>query len=170
MGAWRLHSLRMRPAARMVPVPALPAFEVFVNDRNVAATSLFRSAGFEPVTYAAEMVRPSVDDLPHHPLPEGVEIRPVTEDQLRAIWEADAEAFRDHWGYVEPTEVAYEHFLAFPQNDPTLWKVAWDDEGVAGQVRSFIDTAQNEERVSCGAGPSSSRRHAAGGVAGWRRR
>jgi ribosomal protein S18 acetylase RimI-like enzyme len=69
----------------------------------------------------------------------------VSEDQLRAIWEADVDAFRDHWGYVEPTETSYAQFLAFPYNDLTLWKVAWDDEGVAGQVRSYIDKAQNEE-------------------------
>ena len=119
--------------------------ETWANDRNTAATALIRSAGFDPITYAAEMVRPSVDDLPDHPLPDGVEIRPVSEDQLRTIWEADVEAFRDHWGYVEPTEVSYAHFLAFPHNDLTLWKIAWDDEGVAGQVRSFIDTAQNAE-------------------------
>jgi GNAT superfamily N-acetyltransferase len=120
-------------------------FEAWAGDRNVAATALIRAAGYEPVTYMAEMVRPSVDDLPDHPLPEGLEIRPVAESDMRAIWEADAEAFRDHWGYVEPTEASWERFLAFPYNDPTLWKIAWDDEGVAGQVKSFIDTAQNEE-------------------------
>ena len=94
------------------------------------------------------MVRPSVDNLPDHRLPEGVEIRPVSEDQVRTIWEADVEAFRDHWGYVEPTESAYAQMLAYPEHDPTLWKVAWDDEGVAGQVRSFIDEAQNSE-IGC---------------------
>jgi ribosomal protein S18 acetylase RimI-like enzyme len=119
--------------------------ETFANDQNAAATALIREAGYEPITYAAEMVRPTVDDLPDHRLPDGVEIRPVTEDQLRAIWEADAEAFRDHWGYVEPTEESYERFLAFPHNDLSLWKVAWDDEGVAGQVRSFVNPAENEE-------------------------
>ena len=119
--------------------------EAWVTDRNEAATALIRGAGYEPVTYAAEMVRPSVDDLPDYPLPNGLGIRPVSEGQLRAIWEADTEAFRDHWGYVEPTEESYARFLAFPYNDPTLWRVAWDDEGVAGQVRSFIDTAQNAE-------------------------
>ena len=120
-------------------------FEVWANDGNVAATSLARGAGYEPITYAAEMVRPSVDDLPEHPLPEGLEIRPVTEDQLRAIWEADIEAFRDHWGFVEPTEESYTRFLEHPFNDLTLWKIAWDDEGVAGQVKSFINPAENEE-------------------------
>ncbi len=119
--------------------------EAWSGDRNLAATALIRGAGYEPVTYMAEMVRPSVDDLPEHPLPDGLEIRPVSEEDVRTILEADAEAFRDHWGYVEPTEAFFERFLAFPYNDPTLWKIAWDDEGVAGQVKSFIDTAQNEE-------------------------
>jgi GNAT superfamily N-acetyltransferase len=121
------------------------AFELFVNDRNDGATQLARSGGYVPDTYHAEMVRPTVDDLPAHPLPDGLEIRAVTEDQLRAIWEADMDAFRDHWGYVEPTEQGYARFLAFPYNDYSLWKIAWDDEGVAGQVKSFIDEAQNAE-------------------------
>ena len=120
-------------------------FQVFINDANAAATALIRRNGFEPVTYAADMVRPSVEDLPDHALPVGVEIRPASDDQLRAIWEADAEAFRDHWGYVAPTEESYAHFLALPYRDLTLWKIAWDDDGVAGQVRSFINTAQNAE-------------------------
>jgi ribosomal protein S18 acetylase RimI-like enzyme len=140
--AWNDGRLREIAAGHDAPHKLL---EVFADDRNAAATALIRSAGFEPITYAANMVRPSVDDLPDHPLPDGVEIRPVSEDQLRAIWEADVDAFRDHWGYVEPTETSYAQFLAFPYNDLTLWKVAWDDEGVAGQVRSYIDKAQNEE-------------------------
>jgi ribosomal protein S18 acetylase RimI-like enzyme len=140
--AWNEERLREIAADHDAPDRML---EVWANDRNAAATALIRDAGFEPITYEAEMVRPSVGDLPDHPLPDGVEIRPVTEDQLRAIWEAEVDAFRDHWGYVEPTEASYARYLTFPHNDPTLWKVAWDDEGVAGMVRSFIDTAQNAE-------------------------
>ena len=82
--------------------------------------------------------------MPDHPLPDGLEIRPVRDEDIRTIWEADVEAFRDHWGFVEQSEEDYERFVAFPYHDPTLWKIAWDDEGVAGQVKSFIDTAQNE--------------------------
>ena len=140
--AWNDERLREIAAEHDAPDKML---EVGANDRNTAAAALFRGAGFEPITYEAEMVRPSVEDLPEHPLPDGVEIRPVREEDMRAIWEADVEAFRDHWGYVEPTEASYERFLAHPSNDPTLWKIAWDDEGVAGQVKSFINTAQNEE-------------------------
>ena len=120
-------------------------FEVWSNDRNEGATALARVFGYDRITYAAEMVRPTVDDLPDHPLPEGLEIRPVREEDIRTIWEADVEAFRDHWGFVEQTETDYQRFRAYPYLDPTLWKVAWDEQGVAGQVKSFIDTAANEE-------------------------
>jgi ribosomal protein S18 acetylase RimI-like enzyme len=124
--------------------PAESFLEAWVADGNAAGTALVRGAGYEPVTYMAEMVRPSVDDLPDHPLPEGLEIRRVREQDVRTIWEADVEAFRDHWGYVEQTEEDYQRFVEFPYHDPSLWKVAWDDEGVAGQVKSFINTAENE--------------------------
>jgi mycothiol synthase len=124
--------------------PAESFLEAWAADANEAATALVRAAGYEPVTYMAEMVRPSVEDLPDHPLPEGLEIRPVREEDIRTIWEADVEAFRDHWGSVEQTDEDYERFIAFSYHDPTMWKIAWDAEGVAGQVKSFINTAENE--------------------------
>jgi GNAT superfamily N-acetyltransferase len=140
--AW--NEARLREIASEHDVPD-QRFEVWANDRNLAATALIRDAGYEPVTYSADMVRPSVENLPDHPLPEGLEIRPVREEDMRTIWEADVEAFRDHWGFVEHTEADYQRFLADPYLDTSLWKIAWDEEGVAGQVKSFIDTAQNEE-------------------------
>jgi GNAT superfamily N-acetyltransferase len=139
--AWNEARLREIAADHDAPTKIVQAF---VNDANEAATALVRGAGYEPGTYMPEMVRPSVDDLPDHLLPEGLEIRPVREADIRTIWEADVEAFRDHWGFVEQTDEDFERFLAWPYHDPTLWKIAWDDEGVAGQVKSFINTAENE--------------------------
>jgi mycothiol synthase len=124
--------------------PAESFLEAWAADANLAATALVRAAGYVPLTYMAEMVRASVEDLPDHPLPEGLEIRPVRDEDIRTIWEADVEAFRDHWGSVEQTDEDYERFIAFPYHEPALWKIAWDDEGVAGQVKSFINTAENE--------------------------
>ena len=108
---WDEERLREIAAEHDVPDKLL---EAWANDRNTGATALIRDAAYEPITYAAEMVRPSVDDLPDHPLPDGLEIRPVTEEQLRAILEADAEAFRDHWGYVAPTEESFARFPRVP--------------------------------------------------------
>lgn len=141
--AW--NELRLREIAATHNDLGQRLLETWANDRNLEATALIRAGGYEPATYSAEMVRPTVDGLPRHVLPDGLEIRPVREHDLRTIWEADGEAFRDHWGYVEQTEAGWERFLAQPYMQPELWKVAWDDEGIAGQVRSFVDTAENAE-------------------------
>ncbi len=98
-----------------------------------------------PVTFGADMSRSLLDDLPDASLPEGLEIRPVEPAHLRSIWEADTEAFRDHWGARPPTERDWEAFLDRPFTDPSLWKVAWEGDRVVGQVRSFINTEENRE-------------------------
>jgi mycothiol synthase len=138
---WNEARLREIAAGHDVPTKLV---QVYVADANEAATALIRGAGYEPGTYMAEMVRPSVEDVPEHPLPDGLEIRPVREEDIRTIWEADVEAFRDHWGFVEQSDEDFQRFLSWPYHDPTLWKIAWDDEGVAGQVKSFINPAENE--------------------------
>jgi mycothiol synthase len=66
------------------------------------------------------------------------------DDELVKVWEADQEAFRDHLGAAQPGENDFASFLAFPYHDPTLWKVAWDGDEVAGQVRSYINGPENE--------------------------
>ncbi len=139
--AWNDGRLREIAANHDAPDKLL---ESWSSDRNERAAAIIRAAGYEPITYMAQMVRPTVDDLPDHRLPAGLEIRPVRDEDIRTIWEADMEAFRDHWGYVEPTEQWYKQFISFPYMDTSLWKIAWDDEGVAGQVKSFIDSVQNE--------------------------
>lgn len=103
----------------------------------------YESLGFTVETYGASMARSLEGDLPAHPLPNGLEIRPVTEDQLRQIWEADQEAFRDHWGWPEPTEADYQWYLENPHRDISLWRVAWDGDEVAGQVKSYINHEEN---------------------------
>lgn len=116
------------------------------SDKNTEpdACAAYDDLGFRVVTFGASMSRSLEGDLPSHRLPEGLEIRPVTEDQLRQIWEADQEAFRDHWGWSEPTENDYQRFLEDPHRDISLWRVAWDGDEVAGQVKSFINPEENE--------------------------
>ena len=114
------------------------------RDMEADVCTWYESLGFAVETYGASMSRSIEGGLPAHELPEGLEIRPVTEAQLRQIWEADQEAFRDHWGWSEPTENDYQRFLEDPHRDISLWRVAWDGDDVAGQVKSFINREENE--------------------------
>jgi len=119
--------------------------EAFAAEKEVGAGALLLGEGYEPKVYFASMVRADLDNIPSAPMPEGLEVRPVEPGHYRAIWEADAEAFRDHWGYVPRTEEDYQRWLDDPIGfQPELWKIAWEGDQVAGQVKGFINRDENE--------------------------
>ena len=115
------------------------------GDDDPGQEALFGEAGYVAVRHGYEMVRPNLDPVVDAPLPEGLEIRPVRDEHLRRIWDAATEAFHDEWGFHVPSEGDYEAWLADPlQADRALWRVAWDGDEVAGQVRGFINADENE--------------------------
>jgi ribosomal protein S18 acetylase RimI-like enzyme len=101
--------------------------------------------GFAPARYIIGMVRPCSQPVEISPLPEGIEVRPVEESHMRAIFDAENEAFLDHWGSVDPTETDYQRWLEMPIHKPNLWKVAWDDDQVVGMVRNYVNETENED-------------------------
>ena len=70
----------------------------------------------------------------------------MTADQVRPILDAHFEAFRGEWDFREPTENDYAELFDDPYRDESLWKVAWADGTVVGQVKSYIRTDENAER------------------------
>lgn len=102
--------------------------------------------GYTATEWGATLVRPTLDDIPERNLPDGVEIRPVTEEQVRPILEAHWEAFRGEWDFREPTESDFVEMIEDPRRDITLWKVAWAGDQIVGQVKPFIDREDNAER------------------------
>jgi mycothiol synthase len=105
---------------------------------------LLTAAGFQPIGFSANMVRSNLDDVEERPLPYGVVVRPVEAEDLRAIWEADVEAFREHPSFVEPEEEDWSRFLAEAAAGTDLWKVAWDGDAVVGQVRTRVQEGEAE--------------------------
>lgn len=135
---------RCQHIARDHETPRGRVFEGYSDDiPGFDLGQVYRQLNFAPVTFGATMARPLHDDLPKRSLPTGLEIRPVTNEQLRQIWEAHCEAFRDHWGWGEQSEAEFEAFVDSPVRDNSLWRVAWDGDEVAGQVKSFIDHEEN---------------------------
>jgi mycothiol synthase len=134
----RAESCRLSPAAR-----GARFLQSFIFDEEAGASALLVSRGYAPVRYGFRMVRDLSQPIPDLPLPDGLEIRPAEPRHFRAIWEAEREAFQDHWGYTPWPEENYRRFLAFPHYDPSLWQVAWDGDQVAGSVLSFIVDEEN---------------------------
>jgi mycothiol synthase len=115
------------------------------EDQEIGHRALLHRAGFEAVRHFFLMRRPTLDDVPDAPLPDGLEIRPVAEDQLRSILTAEFEAFEDHWGNRERSEDSYAVTLSRPELDTSLWVVAWDGNEIAGVVEKWIWAEENEE-------------------------
>lgn len=111
---------------------------------SVPGVGAFAAAmGYSPYRYHFEMRRPLADPIREAPLPAGLEVRSVTPDQHRAIWDADEESFRDHWDHAEPVEGDFERFFGDPDIDTSLWQVAWDGDQVAGLVINTIYPHEN---------------------------
>ncbi len=152
--AWRRRGLgralldwterRAIEVARVDGRPAERALSSWPDEDQVGATTLYAGAGYGIVRYGFQMVRDLAEPIADAALPDGLEIRPVTEREHRWIWDADTEAFRDHWNAGERTESDYESWFATPELDTSLWRVAWDGDEVAGSVMSFIWAAENE--------------------------
>jgi ribosomal protein S18 acetylase RimI-like enzyme len=117
------------------PRPDLPAFIGFgVLESNPAAMAFAASTDYRPIRYGFQMRRSLAEPIPDISLPEGLEMRPVREEDHRRIYDADVEAFRDHWEPRERTEDDFVAMFAFPGLDTSLWRVAWDGDEVAGCV------------------------------------
>jgi len=118
-------------------------FEAWPDEQQVGAVALYESEGYEIARYGFLMLRDLSDPILDRPLPDGIEIRPVLEDDHRRIWDADTEAFRDHWSPEERTDADFERWFASPELDTSLWQVAWDGDEVAGSVMNCIYPSEN---------------------------
>jgi mycothiol synthase len=107
--------------------------------------ALLEKHGYSPVRWEHIMVRPDLENIPEALLPPGLEVRPVLMEHIPAIYQANIEAFQDHWGFVEPSEEDYQEWIEHPEFDPSHYQVAWDGDQVGGMVLAYISKSENEE-------------------------
>ena len=126
------------------------AFTTYVLDGDRGGAALLGRAGYAPFRRFASMRRTGLSDLPVMPLPAGFEIRPVTRDraEMRRVFDADVEAFRDHFGWTEASDEKFQEFVEYDNVDPALWIVAFDGDEVAGAVLNGIHSDADGERTA----------------------
>ena len=141
--AWQEEHAVRHPAATASERPL--NFGTWSSDENVRKVRLFTRSGYEVVRYFFEMNRPNLNEIDMPPMPDGLEIRPIGSDRasLKQLWDADAEAFQDHWGGFDASDAAFEPWLTDPNHQPDLWVVGWDGEEIAGAVTNTIPAAEN---------------------------
>src|SRR4029079_19608945 len=85
--------------------------------------------------------RPTLTSMPEVRLPDVFEIRPIDpadRSMHRRVWEAGARAFARNYGEQAQTEETYAQILGQPNFDPTLWRVAFHGDDIAGQILNFM--------------------------------
>jgi mycothiol synthase len=142
---WEVGEARAHQIAADHPkdIPKYLQVEPFETEK--ALITLLERLGYSPVRYETHMVRDLSEPFPESLLPLGLEVRRVTPEHYRLIFDATNEAFRDHWGAHNETEAEYQAQLDSKEFHPGLWKVAWCGNQVAGVIHNFIDEDENAE-------------------------
>jgi mycothiol synthase len=124
------------------------AMTTFIFDGDRGGAVLLDRHGFVPSRRFASMERPDLDDLPDVPLPSGLEIRRIGSDRaaLRRVFDADVEAFRDHFGWSEGSDERFAEFVEDPDLRPDLWLVAFDGDEIAGAVLNGVHVSPDGHR------------------------
>jgi mycothiol synthase len=136
---------RIRRVAAGHPDDRPRVFGTWASERRPRSMALVTNAGYRPVRYFFDMLRPTLDEIEVPPLPDGIEVRPVEEARLRQVFDADAEAFADHWGGFDASDDAFAKWLSDPDFDPSLLVVGWDGDEIAGGVTNLIIARENEQ-------------------------
>ena len=127
------------------PEPGLPHVLVFGALETIPAAIAFAaSTDYHPIRYGFQMRRPLAEPIPDFELPPGIELRPVREADHRRIFDADTEAFLDHFEPRERDESDFQATFSYPDLDTSMWRVAWDGDEVVGSVQNAIFALENE--------------------------
>lgn len=103
------------------------------DSADVVTRKIFEQRGYGVVRHSFTM-RIELADPPAEPVwPDGVQLGPVDpERDARAVYEADTEAFEDHWEFVRTPFEEWRHWFFREGFDPGLYFVARDGDEVAG--------------------------------------
>lgn len=154
--AWRRRGIGTAMLAhnerRLLEIAATQPFagerwlQTWAPDTDLGAVALFSALGYQPARSFRHMVRPDLLAIHLPPLPAGLEVRPVTQDHARAIFDAACEAFRDHFGERDESDESFRSWIQDPSFDPSLIVVAFDGDQVAGAVQGSIDPEENAQQ------------------------
>ncbi|GAB1470667.1 GNAT family N-acetyltransferase [Chloroflexota bacterium] len=104
------------------------------DGKDEPGKALHTSMGYKSIRDFWRMEIELTEEPAQPKFPVGIELRPFNKEKdARLLWEADNEAFREHWGAHDSTFEDWE-FRKFerPESDPTLWLIAWAGDQIAG--------------------------------------
>lgn len=138
--------------ARTVAEQAPPAERVVLRHFQWAiatqARAFMEASGFQVCRWFYNMLIELDHPIPEPGPIEGITFRPMEDGQERDLWQADDEAFSDHWGYVtEPYEEWLHHHVQRPEFERDLVILAMDGEEMAGYSVNYPTRTEDPKKA-----------------------
>lgn len=103
------------------------------RDTNSSLRALLESEGYAIARVSWIMRTELGDPVEVPPLPDGIALRPFERERdANAVWQAEQEFFRDHWGYVAAPFDLWQNFMFPPTHTNALWILAVDGDAIIG--------------------------------------
>lgn len=142
---------RARQAIDRVPDGARVAMHLQTSVAHEPTKRLFERLGMKAIRYAWFMAI-ELEETPPEPIwPENIVVRTYQDhSDLRAIYRAVDDAFRDQWGYVQRPEdegiARFRHRIETDKDfDPSLWFLAMDGSEIAAAALCDPRTGEDAE-------------------------
>jgi mycothiol synthase len=114
-----------------------------IQSTQTSQIRMLEESGYTIHRRTIKLSRPTNLDLPIVSVPEGLVIRKPEPFEYRKVLMANDEAFHDLWGYSLKTEEQFKSWENSRLFQPEYWKVAWDQDQIAGMVLGYIDKEEN---------------------------
>ena len=125
------------------PADARVSMLAWSDEKNTFAQHLLEKHNFKHIRTFWRM-KIELHEAPPVPLwADGISLRTLADDQglFQAVFEADEDAFKDHWGHVPSSFEDWEHWTRKRENfDPSLWFLA-----MAGNEIAAVSLCGNEK-------------------------
>ncbi|GCE25285.1 putative acetyltransferase, GNAT [Dictyobacter alpinus] len=105
----------------------------FTMNENTALRKAFARHNFQPIRTFWRMGIELLTQPVAPRWPENIRIVTATPDLFHAIYEADEDIFKDHWGFIHQPYERWAYWSVEREDfDPSLWYIAIDGNEIAG--------------------------------------
>lgn len=137
---------RAQAIARKLSAPSAPVTVTLLArawERQTAAVGVLEAKGWQRVRTFLEMARDLGRPVAAGVLPAGLRLEAWTDPRAdEAIWQADIEAFADHWGYTPESFDGFIQGLRVGHVQRQHSFVAWSGNEVAGASLNDMDESR----------------------------
>ena len=104
----------------------------FTSELDLPGKAALERHGYKLIRHSYRMRIDFEEELPEPEWPERITVRPVTEDDAEAVYDAHQESFRDSWEPGDDSFEEWKHWMLEEGVDLTLWFLAHENGEIAG--------------------------------------